>query len=118
MVRVSKSLYFQLDHVALILRSEEEPNEVFLLRVQDEGKVNIRKWSRIKGEYGSFFEKLVYRKLIWQRPEFAIQGIQNFVDSIIQQGFSESVVIGTDLPRKVALTSELILRAYEAFKLI
>ena len=56
----------------MILRSEDEPNEVFLLRVQDEGKINIRKWSRIKGEYGSFFDKLVYRKLIWQRPESAI----------------------------------------------
>ena len=84
MVRVSSSSYLYLDHVALILRSEDEPNEVFLLRVQDEGKINIRKWSRIKGEYGSFFDKLVYRKLIWQRPEPAIQEIQSFVDSIIQ----------------------------------
>ena len=67
----------------MILRSEEEPNEVFLLRVQDDGKINIRKWSRIKGEYGSFFDKLVYRKLAWERPESAIEGIQDFVDSII-----------------------------------
>ena len=67
----------------MILRSEEDPSEVSLLRVQDDGKINIRKWSRIKGEYGSFFDKLVYRKLIWQKPESAIEGIQSFVDTII-----------------------------------
>ena len=73
-----------VDHVALILRSEKEPNEVFLLRVKDEATVNIRKWSRVKSEKGSFFEKFVYRKLNWQRPQSALQVIQNFIDKILQ----------------------------------
>ena len=57
-----------VDHVAMILRSEDDPNEVFLIRIKDEGTINIKKWSRIKSELGSFYEKLVYRKLNWQRP--------------------------------------------------
>ena len=102
----------------MILRSEDEPNEVFLLRVKDEGTVNIKKWSRVKSEYGSFFEKLVYRKLNWKRPKFALQDIHNFIDEIMQKKFSGSIAVGTEFPRDAALTSELILRAYETIKLI
>ena len=57
-----------VDQIAMILRSEDDPDEVFLLRVKDEGTINVKKWSRMKSELGSFFEKLVYRKLNWQRP--------------------------------------------------
>ena len=57
-----------VDHVAMIVRSKDDPNEVYLLRVKDEGTINIKNWSRIKSEKGSFFEKLVYRKLNWKRP--------------------------------------------------
>ena len=102
----------------MILRSEDEPNEVFLLRVKDEGTVNIKKWSRVKSEYGSFFEKLVYRKLNWKRPQSALQDIQNFIDELMQKKFSGSIPVGTEFPRDAALTSELILRAYETIKLI
>ena len=68
MVSVLINSWIIVDHVAMILRSEDDPNEVFLIRIKDEGTINIKKWSRIKSELGSFYEKLVYRKLNWQRP--------------------------------------------------
>ena len=59
----------------MILRAEEDPEEVFLLQLTDDGLINMRRWSTLRNKQGTSFDKMAYRQLIWERPSSALQEV-------------------------------------------
>lgn len=59
----------EFDHVAMVIRYESEPNEVFLLEAESGNGVSIKRWSEYDDEPGTFYTKVALRHLEWERPD-------------------------------------------------
>ncbi len=52
-----------IDHVAMILKFETDPDEIFFVDSTQSRGVSIQKWSDIRKYLGDFFEQVVLRHL-------------------------------------------------------
>ena len=75
-----KSLTNLLDHAALVLKFDSEPNEVYLIEATANLGVQLKKWSQIKHNLGSFYEKIALRHLEWERPDSSIDLLEQFIN--------------------------------------
>ena len=66
------------DHAAMVLRYGSEPNEVFIVEASSDG-VSIKRWSEINYALGSFYTKVVYRRLKWDRSAESIERLEQFL---------------------------------------
>ena len=62
----------------MVLRYGSEPNEVFFVEAANDG-VSIKRWSEINYALGSFYTKVVYRRLKWERPAESIETLEKFL---------------------------------------
>ena len=56
-----------LDHVAMIIKMASMPNEVLLFEATGTSGVHLSLFSEKKVYIGSYFKKMVYRKLNWEK---------------------------------------------------
>ena len=75
-----KSLTNLLDHAALVLKFDSEPNEVYLIEATSNRGVQLKKWREIKHNLGSFYEKIAHRHLEWERPDSSIDLLEQFIN--------------------------------------
>ena len=62
----------------MVLRYGSEPNEVFFVEAANDG-VTIKRWSEINWALGTFYTKVVHRRLKWDRPEESINELEKFL---------------------------------------
>ena len=67
-----------LDHIAMVLRYESKPNDVWFLESTSWNGVTIKKWSDIKRSLGTEFN-VAFRHLKWERPESSLPIIEQFI---------------------------------------
>ena len=56
------------DHIDLCIKLENDPDEVYLLSANGDG-VHVKKFSKTLRHLGSFYSKMVFRHLDFQRTE-------------------------------------------------
>ena len=69
----SKSEY---DHVAMVIRYSDEPNEVFFIEAVGVYGIMIKQFSGMKDELGRFYRKIALRHLEFHRSDEAIQKME------------------------------------------
>jgi hypothetical protein len=65
-----------LDHVAMVLKFETDPDEVYYLDATSNRGVSISKWSIIRAYVGEFYEKVVLRHLDIERGDDMITKLE------------------------------------------
>ena len=71
------------DHVAMVLRFDTDPTEIFLLESTSTTGVSISKWSQLRRMIGSYYEQVVVRHLEIARDYFFIELLKDFLTQVI-----------------------------------
>ena len=101
--QLNKSLICcNIDHIAMILRYECKPNEVWFLESTSKNGVTVKKWSDIKGSLGTEFNVAI-RHLNWARPESSLPIIEQFLKETDGSAFDSFDVTQT---RKKTITNQ------------
>lgn len=70
------------DHVAMILKSEEDPDELFLVEAVGELGVSINAWSILREHVGKgkFYQRLIFRHVNFKRDFDMSINLGKFLD--------------------------------------
>ena len=73
----------EFDHVAMVLKYEVEPDEVFFLEANGAG-VMLKRWSGMRDMVGvgCFFSKVAIRHLEWERPDDVGELMDKFYEEV------------------------------------
>ena len=79
MTRMYSASHF--DHVAMVLKFETDPDEVYLLEATGNLGVAINRWSFLREHIGAgkFYDKLVHRHLNFDRGNTMIEMLEKFL---------------------------------------
>lgn len=69
----------EFDHAALVLKFGSEPEDVFFLEATSNQGVTLKRFSGMKFTIGSFYTKIVLRHLDWERPDAALDVLEEFI---------------------------------------
>ena len=69
--------------MGLIVKYTTDPSEIFVIDVDELGKVNVNKWSDIKALKGTQYLKFAHRQLKWERPDEILPVIDEFLDQVV-----------------------------------
>ena len=71
----------EYDHVAMILKMSEDPNEIFIIDATGNNGVAICTWPTLWDHIGStkYYKKLVYRHVDFDRSPEAISKLDKFL---------------------------------------
>lgn len=64
----------------MILKFGSEPDDVFFLEATGNNGVTLKRYSAMKFTIGSFYKKIVLRHLEWDRPDCALDVLENFIE--------------------------------------
>jgi len=70
----------RFDHVAIALRFDANPSEVYILESTMNGGVHLTKFSNIQKHMGTFYKKIVLRKINHHRNAESIDILDKFLD--------------------------------------
>lgn len=70
----------EFDHAAMILKFGSEPDDVFFLEATGNMGVSIKRYSGMKHTIGNFYKKIVLRHLEWERPDSALDVLEQFIE--------------------------------------
>jgi hypothetical protein len=73
------------DHVAMILKFESHPNEIFIVEATGNTGVSINKWSSLRKHIGvnKFYQKCVYRHLVLVRDQEYMSNLESFLKQAV-----------------------------------
>ncbi len=77
-----------VDHVAMVLKFENDPEEVYFVDATNNNGVSLSRYSAIKPYLGSFYERVVYRKLEGTRNDELIDRLEVFLKEAIGHSYS------------------------------
>ena len=69
--------------MGLIVKYATDPSEIFVIEVDEQGKVSANKWSDLKTLKGTQYLKFAHRQLKWERPDEILPVIDDFLDKVI-----------------------------------
>lgn len=75
----------------MVLKFEEQPNEVFFLEATSNNGVSLRRWSAIKEYLGNFYMKVVLRHIDWDRSDKSLDNLELFMKEVIGSTYSFSM---------------------------
>ena len=67
----------------MLLRFASDPGQIFLMEVNDDSDIVIKKWPDIKSRIGPIYNKLAYRRLKWDRPDGTKEAFEQFLNQVI-----------------------------------
>lgn len=69
------------DHVAMLLKFETDPDEVYLVEATGNNGVDINRWSFLKNHIGQgkFYDKVVYRHVDFDRSDDMFSKLEKFL---------------------------------------
>lgn len=69
------------DHVAMCLKFETDPSEVFLIEATGNMGVGINRWSSLKEHVGAkkFYDKCAFRHVDMERSDEMIESLEKFL---------------------------------------
>lgn len=69
------------DHVAMCLKFETDPGEVYFLESAANTGVALNKWSFLREHVGAdaFYDKIVYRKVNFRRSDETMLKLEEFI---------------------------------------
>ena len=70
----------EFDHAAMVLKFGTEPDDVFFIEATGNQGVSIKRYSGMKHTIGSFYKKIVLRHLEWDRPDTALDTLEQFIE--------------------------------------
>ena len=126
-ISVLKKVNNFLDHVAMVLKFESDPDEIYFVDSTSNRGVSISRWSAIRKYLGEFYEQIVFRHLQVSRNEEFIARLEVFLKESVgnRYGMSTSKLLrlhrDTIKPKKGAFIdedrtffcSELVAKAYK-----
>lgn len=71
----------QYDHVAMVLKFESSPNDIYLVDATSTNGVALTKWSTIRKNLGKnkFYRKIVFRHLEAKRDQSTCDKLESFL---------------------------------------
>ena len=66
----------------MVLKFGSEPNEVFFLEATGNAGVTLKRFSGMRHVIGSFYKKVVLRHLDWERPDEALDTLEQFLGEV------------------------------------
>ena len=75
----------------MVLKFEEQPEEVFFLEATSNNGVSLRRWSNIKPFLGTFYTKVVHRHVDWDRTEKSLQNLEIFMKEVVGNSYKFSM---------------------------
>ena len=57
-----------------------EPNDVFFLEATSNAGVTLKRYTGMRHVIGSFYKKIVLRHLEWERPDSALDILEQFIE--------------------------------------
>lgn len=78
----------EFDHIAMVIKMASLPNEVLLLESTSCSGVHLSRFSEKKLFIGTYFKKLVYRKLTWNEKQDNIQFLMQFCKETEHSSYS------------------------------
>ena len=79
------------DHVAMILKFDSDPDEVYLVESTGGTGVALNKWSFLRSHIGvtkKFYKKCVYRHLEFERDGEMMEKLEIFLKNVIGLGYA------------------------------
>ena len=64
----------------MVLKFGSERKEVFFLEATSNHGVALKRWSNINHALGNFYSKIVIRHLVWDRPDSALELLEQFIN--------------------------------------
>lgn len=114
------------DHVAMVLKFETDPDEVYFVEATSNRGVSIARWSMIRRFVGDFYEQVVLRHLETERTDAMIDKLEVFLKEAVgnRYGISTSKLLfqrNTVKPKKGSyidedrtfFCSELVAKGYK-----
>jgi hypothetical protein len=73
------------DHVAMVLKFETAPDEVFLVEATGNMGVSLNRWVFLRPHIGSgkFYEKMVYRHIKFDRGDKMVNNLEKFLSEAV-----------------------------------
>ena len=64
----------------MVLKFGSDRDEVFFFEATSNHGVALKRWSSIKHALGSFYSKIAIRHLKWDRPDTALELLEQFIN--------------------------------------
>lgn len=73
------------DHVAMVLKFETEPEEIFLVEAVGNLGVSLNRWSFLRENVGTgkFYDKLVFRHVNFDRGDKMVDNLEKFLSEAV-----------------------------------
>ena len=81
----------EFDHVAMVMRDPDQPNEVYLLEAVGSNGIVVKQYSKIRDEIGVFYKTMALRHLEFPRSDQALQTLDKFVDEVYGSNYEISL---------------------------
>jgi hypothetical protein len=95
------------DHVAMVLKFESAPGEVYFVEATGNNGVSLNKWQYIKPHigHGKFYEKMVIRHLDFDRGDLMVKNLEKFLGEVV--GLKYGIGSSKLLRQKTLIKSEI-----------
>ena len=73
------------DHVAMVLKFETDPGEVYLVEATGNNGVALNRWGLLKDHVGpgKFYKKLIYRHVNFDRGDTMVDNLEKFLSEAV-----------------------------------
>ena len=73
------------DHVAMVLKFDQDENEVYFVEATGNHGVALNKWSNIKAHVGinKFYERIIFRHVDFERNDEMVENLEKFLKEAI-----------------------------------
>lgn len=77
------------DHVAMILKFETDPNEVYMIEATGNMGVALNRWLFLRDHIGSdkFYDKVVFRHINFDRGNTMVDKLEKFLSQAVGHGY-------------------------------
>lgn len=73
------------DHVAMVLKFSNEPNEIFMVEATGNMGVSLNRWDILREHIGKgkFYEKIIHRHITFDRGDEFIEKLEKFLGEAV-----------------------------------
>lgn len=73
------------DHVAMVLKFESDPDEIFLVEATGNNGVSLNRWMFLKDHVGhdKFYDKIVFRHVNFDRGDKMVDALEKFLSEAV-----------------------------------
>ena len=77
------------DHVAMVLKFETDPGEVYLVEATGNNGVALNRWGLLKDHVGpgKFYKKLIFRHVNFERGDKMVDNLEKFLSEAVGQNY-------------------------------